>query len=131
MVCLDATFIIDILRGNREVLSLVSKFDKLNVIKSIPSPVVSEIFQGIHLSRDLNQEEQKIGRLVNSLEILSLTKNSAILAGKISSSLMKEGQDIGLVDCMIAAIAITNNEILVTKNKKHFERIPNLKIESY
>lgn len=32
---------------------------------------------------------------------------------------------------MIAAISISNNETLITKNKKHFERIEGLKIETY
>ncbi|MEK6928114.1 MAG: PIN domain-containing protein [Nanoarchaeota archaeon] len=131
MVCLDTSFIVDILRGNKEVTSILSKFDNLNISKSIPSPVLSEIFQGMHLSKDLKQEQDKIMQLMNSLEILSLTQESSILAGKISSNLLNSGQDIGLVDCMIAAIAITNNETLITRNLKHFGKIENLKIESY
>lgn len=131
MVCVDTTFIVDILRGNKEVIGMASRLDKLKISKSIPAPVISEILQGIHLSRNPESENNFALDLINSLNVLSLDKESAILAGDISSNLMKKGQEIGLIDCMIAAITITNDETLVTRNRKHFERIDNLKIESY
>jgi predicted nucleic acid-binding protein len=44
--------------------------------------------------------------------------------------LTKKGQRIDPEDTMIAGIAITNNKILVTRDK-HFDRINGLKIEKY
>lgn len=38
---------------------------------------------------------------------------------------------IDLEDIMIAAIAITNNEKLITRNEKHFRRIKGLEVEGY
>lgn len=131
MVCFDTTFIIDLIRGNKEVRDIASNFDRLNISKSIPAPVISEIIQGIHLSHNPNVENEIIFRLINSLDVLSLDKESAIIAGKINSEFMRAGHEIGLIDCMIAAIAITNEESLITRNKKHFEKIPNLKVQFY
>jgi tRNA(fMet)-specific endonuclease VapC len=34
-------------------------------------------------------------------------------------------------DIMIAAVALSNNLILVTNNEKHFNRIPDLNIENW
>jgi tRNA(fMet)-specific endonuclease VapC len=34
-------------------------------------------------------------------------------------------------DIMIAAIALTNNLLLITNNTKHFQRIKNLKLASW
>lgn len=131
MVYVDTTFIVDILRGNKEVLEIASKLDKSKITKALPAPVVSEILQGIHLSPNPEHEKNFALSLINSLNIIPLNKESFILAGNISSDLMKDGQDIGLIDCMIAAITITNKETLITRNKKHFEKIKDLKIESY
>jgi len=38
---------------------------------------------------------------------------------------------IDLEDIMIAATAITRNESVLTRNVEHFNRIPNLKVDSY
>ncbi len=42
-----------------------------------------------------------------------------------------KGEPIGDLDTLIASIALTNRQILVTKNKAHFEKIPGLVVESY
>ncbi|MBS3136929.1 hypothetical protein J4232_00725 [Candidatus Woesearchaeota archaeon] len=43
----------------------------------------------------------------------------------------KRGIPINPQDSMIAGIAIRNNESVLTRNTKHFERIDNLTIETY
>ena len=63
--------------------------------------------------------------------MLNLDKDSAILAGKIEANLIKKGEIIDLEDIMIGAIAIINDETLITRNIKHFSKIKNLKIQSY
>ena len=38
------------------------------------------------------------------------------------------GQTIGMADSMIAGIALTHGVRLFTRNRKHFERVPPLKL---
>lgn len=40
-------------------------------------------------------------------------------------------QEIDAIDSMIAAIALLENEPLLTRNTKHFTRIKGLRVESY
>jgi len=49
----------------------------------------------------------------------------------IKAELKKQGKLIDDFDIFIAAIALSNEMILVTNNEKHFERIPNLTIENW
>ena len=52
--------------------------------------------------------------------------------GQILGTLDKNGQKINDRDVMIAAIAMSKGEnTVVTRNKKDFERIPNLTVLSY
>jgi len=69
--------------------------------------------------------------LITHSLILPLNEESAIIAGEIGAQLVIQGETIDAVDIMIGAIAKHNNETLITRNKKHFEKIPGLKIESY
>ncbi len=50
---------------------------------------------------------------------------------KLKINCQSSGQTIENFDLMIASQAIANNLILVTNNTKHFENIPNLKIEDW
>lgn len=52
-------------------------------------------------------------------------------AAGIYANLRSRGIVIGHNDVMIAAMAIENGLKLVTNNKKHFEKIADLEIESW
>jgi len=53
------------------------------------------------------------------------------LAGEIDARLSNEGKIIDFEDILTGAICLLNNETLVTRNEKHFEKISGLKIISY
>ena len=134
MVCLDTSFLIDIIKGkplNKELNSLLDERWTL----TIASPTILELFKGIYLNKNLkyssNEERDRINEILLSITILDLDKESAIMAGKIEADLINHGKEIDIVDVMIGAICIKNNETIITRNKKHFEKIPNLKLRTY
>jgi len=132
MVCLDTNFIIDIIKGKINIETL-DEFKGYPI--SITTPSIVEIIRGLYLkstSQNVkHNEEENIENMLNSLNVLPLNKESAILTGKIQAQLINKGEDIGITDIMIASICIKNNETLVTRNEKHFERIKELKIQTY
>ena len=131
MACLDTNFIIDYIKGKVDIEEL----NKLGEFISVTSPSIVEIIRGLYLKRTSQHvkqyEEEKIEDTLNSLNILQLNKESAKIAGKLQAELINKGEDIGITDILIASIAIQNNETLITRNIKHFEKIPNLKIQIY
>ncbi len=131
MVCLDTTFIIDVLRGNEEVRKKKEEFDQIGELNYTPTPVIVELVGGAHLKGKKEKEIEEIKRFLSTTFILPLDYECAIKAGEIVSELMQKDILIGPEDAMIAAIAIQNNEALVTRNLKHFEKIPGLKVEGY
>ena len=66
-----------------------------------------------------------------SPKILPATENAMEIAADIYADLRKAGQLIDDIDIIIAGIAISNNLVLVTHNRSHFERIDGLKIEDW
>jgi len=131
MVCFDTTFLIDLLRGKNGLDLLSKEFDYGSESISIASPSIIEIIRGLKLGNIDEDENEKVSELISSINVLNLDKDSAILAGKIEASLIKKGEIIDLEDIMIGAIAIINDETLITQNIKHFSKIKNLKIRSY
>lgn len=131
MVCLDTSFIVDLLRGKKETSSLTKKLDEKEEQIYISSPSIMELVKGAHLSNNIENEINSINNLLSSLVVLDFDRDSAFIAGEIEAGIRKSGNVIEVEDIMIGAIALQNNEILITKNKKHFEKIQGLKIQSY
>ena len=90
-----------------------------------------EIRSGIALNQEPKREEQIYKKVAASAIILHLDETSATLAADIQVSLILAGEMIPVTDIMIGAIALANNEPLVTRNVKHFSRIPKLDIRTY
>ena len=135
MVCLDSSIIIDILRGKESVEAIEERFDSSDEEVFIPSPVIIELIRGIHLIDSIKnikeREIEEINNFLYSFVVLDFNKESAIKTGEIEAELRNSGEIIDLEDIMIGAIILQNNETLITRNKKHFEKIRGLKIEGY
>ena|SRR3990167_5259732 len=67
----------------------------------------------------------------NAIQRLALDSESARMAGRIWSGLKRAGKEIDLRDVMIGAIALRHNATLHTRNLKHFERIPGLRVKRW
>lgn len=131
MVCLDTTFLIDVLRGNKEVQDMKDRLDWSGESITVAVPSVMEITKGLILGKNKPNEKQRSNELLSSILTLDLNRESAVLAGKIEADLVIRGECIDVEDVMIAAIAMVNNEKLVTRNVNHFGRIRGLDIEGY
>ena len=127
---LDTSAIIDLLRGEQGIIKKVEDLDKKNLPISLTSISVFEIWQG---SQDITNAKklEKIQFLLNSIGTFYFDTSTAKEAGNIHALLKNNGQMIDPEDSMIAGIAKFHNEPILTKNTKHFGRIPSLEIESY
>jgi tRNA(fMet)-specific endonuclease VapC len=72
--------------------------------------------------------ERLIRRLVDSLSTLPLDQQSADRAAAVRRSLESRGEGIGMADSLIAGIVLDNDGVLLTRNRRHFERVEGLKL---
>ncbi|MBI1935858.1 PIN domain-containing protein [Candidatus Woesearchaeota archaeon] len=127
---LDTSFVIDLIKGRPNAVSKLKELEKENVPYSITSPTVYELWSGLVSLEKSEKEKQKTTSLISEQIIYFLDDKSAEEAGKIDGKLIKIGKMIEPEDCMIAGIAVTNNQKLLTKDP-HFKRIEGLKVELY
>lgn len=128
MVCLDTDIIIDFLRKDKIVLGKIIELKKLNNRISTTTINAFELFKGLpDLSEQSKYDSAEI--FLNNVHIFKFTLSSSKIAANIFNDLMAKGQVIELPDIMIASIALENNESILTRNIRHFERIPGLRIE--
>ncbi len=111
MALFDTDILIDHLRGIKQAKDTLLKFIyEQNYISVI---TVGEILFGMQKS-----EEEKTFTLLNSFVELPVDKETIRTAHQIK--LMIKTHKLFLYDCIIAATALKYNQILVTRNKKHY-----------
>ncbi|MDF5739797.1 MULTISPECIES: type II toxin-antitoxin system VapC family toxin [unclassified Nostoc] len=87
----------------------------------------------INRADSLNELVFASARLKDTLEDLN-TLNVLLFshdAGKICAELVKQKIRVGTEDLRIAAITLSVNGILVTRNLKDFDKVPNLRLEDW
>lgn len=132
MICLDSSFIIDILKKKPEAIETFHKIKSDFPITTLIN--IYELVYGIYRIKDKNYEQniKVLEAFLEEVRIFTLNKNSAFEAAKIGAELSSQGQIIEDLDIMIAGICLSNGcTKIVTKNIKHFSRIKGLKVETY
>ncbi len=69
--------------------------------------------------------------VLSQVRILPVGEDEAVRAGEILAHLAADGETIELEDVLIGATALTRGLIMVTRNLRHFSRIPDLAVESW
>lgn len=89
-----------------------------------------EIVSGLK-HRDAQKQLTSFWEFASNNTVLPLTTDSTTISGDIYASLRKKGTPVDDIDILIAGIAIANNLILVTNNRRDFEKIEGLEIEDW
>jgi len=127
---IDTDILIDLLRNQQQTAAFIAELEKNNYILATTAINIFELHHGAYKSQESEKNLQAINTLVSRLSILALTSKAAEKAGHIYSQLEQQGQPIGLRDTFIAAIAITREYSVTTRNQAHFNRISGLKINT-
>ena len=133
MKSVDTTFIIDLLRGNKQA---VEKAIELETEDKVVTTEISvfEIYYGIYRKKGIKIKThiEKLNKLLDKLEVLPITRKCSIKAAQIAGELGKSGLEIGSHDCLIAGTILANGcNVIITDNVEHFKRIKELKVERY
>ena len=67
-------------------------------------------------------------KLIRDLPLVPLDRNGAARAAAVHCQLQSLGGPIGMADSLIAGIALVHGYPLFTRNRKHFAKVPGLKL---
>ncbi|MDI6721614.1 MAG: PIN domain-containing protein [Candidatus Aenigmarchaeota archaeon] len=128
----DTTFIIDVLRNNKEAVVKSLDLDKEPLV-FITEANVYEIVSGIWQQKTNKEKAMRdLNALLNKFAVLPLDRKASIKAGQIAGKLSESGKMIDDIDCLAAGILLANGcNTIISRNVKHFGRIEGLNVESY
>ena len=98
---------------------------------SIPSIVLYELEVGIARSTSPKKRRKQLEDFTSLVKVLPFGAEEARSAASIRVDLEKKGRPIGPYDILIAAVALTSQSILVTRNTSEFSRIKGLRLENW
>jgi len=131
MVCLDTDFIIAYMRHDDAATAKAAQLreDRKTLI-TVTAVTAMELYRGAFRSKNAAAEVEKVAAVLDTFDaMLNLDHHSAKVAGEIDASLKLN--PIEDSDLLIASIVMANQETLLTRNIKHFERVPGLGLKSW
>ncbi|GIK61055.1 MAG: type II toxin-antitoxin system VapC family toxin [Ignavibacteriota bacterium] len=127
---LDTNICIYIIKKKPE--SIIKIFSKIKLGDvAISAITIAELYFGLAKSSKPNENTIALQEFLQPLVTLDFNSDDAVVYGRIRAELEANGQMIGAMDLLIAAIALSRELILVTNNEKEFSRIKDLKLENW
>ncbi len=127
--CADTDFLIDLKDQDDKAMAKVEELESKGETLSTTAINVAEFYFGVYRSNDKERALIEANALLEPFAILDLDFESARLYGELAGNL--KSNMVAPLDLLIASIVLSNKQRLLTRNKKHFTRIPGLNVEGW
>ncbi|MFH1469609.1 MAG: type II toxin-antitoxin system VapC family toxin [Pseudomonadota bacterium] len=121
MIVADTDVLIDFLRGQGPLQDRIAF--ELEHGLATTAITAFELWAGAVGSE---RRERAVGALLRAMPILPLDAPCARRAAEVRRTLEQQGRSIGMADSLIAGICVEQRAVLITRNRAHFERVPDL-----
>jgi predicted nucleic acid-binding protein len=121
VIVADTDVLIDFLRGHGPAAARVA-FELEHGDLATTAVTRFELLAGARTER----QHAAVSALLDALVTLPLDAEAADRAAATRRTLEERGAGTGMADCLIAGIALCRSAILLTRNRRHFERVPDL-----
>ncbi len=124
MIVADTDVLIDVLRGREPAVARVSAAITAGTLATT-TITTFELRSGARTGKEV----AAIEALLAGLSILSFDERASEAAAVCCRELEPEGRTIGMADYLIAGTCISREAALLTRNRRHFDRIRQLVVE--
>lgn len=95
------------------------------------SVVKAELLYGARNSARVEHNLSRLSEFFAPLDSLPFDDVAAAHYGVLRAQLRREGTPVGANDMLIAAIALANEVVVVTRNRDEFHRVAGLRVETW
>lgn len=122
----DTDVVVSYLNGRADAVALVTALlpDGL----AISSITFGEICEGIYFGRDPARHMAGFRGFLRGVRVLDVNRRVAREFARLRGTLRQQGQLLPAPDLLIGATAVAYDLTLVTRNLRHFQRIPRLRL---
>jgi predicted nucleic acid-binding protein len=123
---LDTDWIINLLAGKKDAEERIQQFDPEEIVVSLVT--VAEIYESAYNFANPEAHIKTFRSFLRNFQLLNLNLPIIEKFAEVRAYLRRRGQMISDFDILLGATALHYDLIVLTNNKKHFERIPDIKI---
>jgi predicted nucleic acid-binding protein len=132
LVCLDTSFLVDLIRRDQSALAELKRIESDENSALTTTPISAcELYEGAYKSKSARKEIEKVNEILRRIKLLDFSLGACECYGKLVRDLRSAGRPIGDLDTLIASIALTNNEPILTQNSDHFSKVPGLIVRTW
>ena len=122
----ETSIIIDYLRGKQAAVDWLDGLEGDLVSSYV---CLAELYEGVYRVRNRVHAAQAVQQFFASLQqVHGVDATIAEEFGRLRADLKEKGKIIEDMDLFVAATCLTHDLTLLTNNKKHFARVPGLKM---
>ncbi len=124
----DTDWVIDYLRGQTQAIQLLDELSPQGLAISIITFI--EVYEGIYRGRERQRTERIFRSFLRVVKVLEVTRTVARRTAHIRGYLRQQKlpTDNRAFDLVIAGTALSYDLTLVTRNLRHYNDIPELKL---
>ena len=125
---IDTDWVIHYLNGQAAIVKRLGELKEEGLGVSVIS--LAELYEGIYYSSDPRGNEEDVNDFLNAVVVLGIDEETCKVFGRERGRLRASARTVGDFDLLIGSAALQHNLTLLTNNRRHFEAIEGLRIES-
>jgi tRNA(fMet)-specific endonuclease VapC len=125
-ILVDSDWIIDALAAIPSALDVLASLDDQEL--AVSAITVAEVLEGAHGEQNPIAQLSEYSRFLDEFSVLPVTATVAEQFAWLRPLLRRQGDLIPDMDLLIASTALSHDLILLTRNIRHFERVPGLNL---
>jgi len=129
---LDTTMLVDFLHRRPQAKRVVEEMEEEGERPATTEVNAFELLVGAYDDGRVNRERfAHVQQLLQGLDVLDLDRAGAIHAAELLSGLTARGRAPGVLDVLVAGIALASGYETIVTNDEGFRRIPRVKVQTY
>jgi predicted nucleic acid-binding protein len=120
-ICLDTGVVLDFFKGEMKTVQKIRQYSGADLL-CITSLSYFELLSVIK-----GQGRWDVLKVVDKMEMLNFDRKASVRAAKIYEQAEDSKLDMGMREVVNAAICMSNNALLLTTDRRHYEGVKGLK----
>lgn len=124
----DTDWVIHYLNGHPNIVRRLNSLSDQGCAVSMIS--LAELYEGVYGSTNPAKNAQSLHDFLRGMSVLGIDEDTCKIFGQQRGRLRAQGTIVGDFDLLIGATGLRHGLTVLTNNRRHFERIEGLTIES-